>query len=111
MLTYVINSRVKLTEDLGIARKNVEQSRVNTNRRFDIDIKERSFQPGDKVLFLLSVSGNASWVGEANYVLKTPDRIKGKQCLGNMIKRYIDREITEPFFLLVLSLMILIVCD
>ena len=71
---------------------------------YDRDARERSFDPGDKVLLFLRVFGQTlqaryygpyeikSKVNDLNYIAETPDRRKNRRlCRVNMLKEYVDR--------------------
>ena len=73
--------------------------------QYDKHCVSRKFQPGDKVLALVPVTGNtlqARYFGpyliekkenDLNYVIITPDRRKSKQLfLVNMLKPYLERK-------------------
>ena len=73
--------------------------------QYDKNCVSRKFQPGNKVLALLPVTGNtlqARYFGpylidkkenDLNYVIVTPNRRKIKQlCHVNMLKPYLERK-------------------
>ena len=73
--------------------------------RYDENALDRNFEPGDKVLALLTIPGKplqARYYGpytvdkklsDVNYIVKTPGRRKQKQlCHVNMLNKYIDRD-------------------
>ena len=71
----------------------------------DENVQDRIFEPGDKVLALLIISGKPLQAryydpytvdkkfSDVNYIVNTPGRHKQKQlCHTSMLKKYIDRD-------------------
>lgn len=105
LLEYVSNFRTRLTKACNLARKNLKSAQNRMKQNYDKNSVTRKFQPGDKVLAFLPVSGKplqARYSGpyvvekresELNYVIVTPDRRKHKQlCHVNMLKPYNERK-------------------
>ena len=105
LLQYVSDFRNKLTRACEVARSNLKVSQDKMKLRYDTNVVDRSFNPGEKVLALLPVPNKPlqaryfgpytveEKVSDLNYVINTPGRRKSKQmCHVNMLKRYIDRD-------------------
>ena len=102
---YVADFRIKLSKACELAKKNLQSAQKCMKNQYDKNCVSRKFQPGDKVLALLPVTGNtfqARYFGpyliekkenDLNYVIITPDRRKSKQlCHVNMLKPYLERK-------------------
>ena len=102
---YVAVFRTKLSKACELAKKNLQSAQKCMKNQYDKNCVSRKFQPGDKVLALLPVTGNtlqARYFGpylidkkenDLNYVIVTPDRRKSKQlCHVNMLKPYLERK-------------------
>ena len=102
---YVADFRLKLSKACELAKKNLQSAQKCMKNQYDKNCVSRKFQPGDKVLALLPVTGNtlqARYFGpyliekkenDLNYVIITPDRRKSKQlCHVNMLKPYLERK-------------------
>ena len=97
--------RTKLSRACELAKTNLQSAQKCMKNQYDKNCVRCTFQPGDKVLALLSVPGNtlqARYFGpylvekkenDLNYVIVTPDRRKNKQlCHVNMLKSYYERK-------------------
>jgi hypothetical protein len=106
-LQYVTEMRSRLQKVRQLAAENLKNAQCSMAAHYDQGAVDREFQPGDKVLVLLPVTGKPlqprfygpyvieKRVGDLNYVVKTPDRRKKTQmCHVNMLKPYFSREET-----------------
>lgn len=57
LLEYVSNFRTRLTKACNLARKNLKSAQNRMKQNYDKNSVTRKFQPGDKVLAFLPVSG------------------------------------------------------
>lgn len=102
---YVAKLKDRLQLACSLAREALTSSQVKMKQHYDKRATAHSFQPGDKVLILLPVSGSSlstkfsgpyvveKKLSETNYVIKTPDRRRrSRMCHINMMKRYCSRE-------------------
>ena len=90
---YFADFRTKLSKACELAKKNLQSAQKCMKNQYDKNCVSRKFQPGDKVLALLPVTGNtlqARYFGpylidkkenDLNYVIVTPDRRKSKQLI------------------------------
>ena len=105
LLDYVADFRERLASAYKIAQANLTCSQQRTKTWYDKSARERSFNPGDKVLLLLPLQKEPlcakfsgpyavqERLGKVNYVISTPDRGKKRRvCHVNMLKAYHDRE-------------------
>ena len=105
LLTYVSEFRYKLTRACQIAKDNLTQTQTKMKHWYDKNAKQRTFNPGDKVLVLFPILGQPlqakyhgpcvieSKVNDVDYIVKTPDRRKSRQlCHINMLKPYHSRD-------------------
>ena len=105
LLQYVSDFRERLSKACDFAKSNLKESQGKMKARYDLQSKDRSFKPGDKVLALLPTPGNplkARYFGpytvlkklsELNYIILTPGWRKQKQmCHINMLKEYVSRD-------------------
>ena len=110
-LQYVSDFRNRLSRACEVARSNLKTSRSKMKARYDNDVIDRKFKPGDKVLALLPIPGRLlqarhfgpytiyKKTSDVNYIINTPGRRKNKQmCHVNMLKEYFDRDssISKP---------------
>ena len=108
LLEYVSTFRGRLSRARELAADHLKSSQRNMKQLFDKKAKERSFDPGEKVLILLPIPGDplhARYSGpyvvekkmsDVNYLIRTPDRQKKKRlCHINMLKKYVDRNPSE----------------
>ena len=111
LLQYVSDFRNRLSRACEVARSNLKKSQGKMKARYDNDVIDRKFKPGDKVLALLPIPGRplqARYFGpytidkktsDLNYIVNTSGRRKNKQmCHINMLKEYFDRDssISKP---------------
>ncbi|XP_037615670.1 uncharacterized protein LOC119482245 [Sebastes umbrosus] len=102
---YVAMLKVRLQRACSMAKEALESSQVKMKQHYDQKAVAHSFQPGDKVLLLLPVSGSALSIkfsgpyvvekklSDTNYVIQTPDRRRRTRvCHVNMIKLYHSRD-------------------
>ena len=95
----------RLSKACEAARSNLKSAQSKMKSHYDENALDRNFEPGDKVLALLSIPGKplqARYYGpytvhkklsDVNYIVNTPGRRKQKQlCHINMLKKYIDRD-------------------
>ena len=84
-----------------LAKKTLHQGQARMKVWYDQKARERTFDVGDKVLFLLSIVGNPLQakchgpytvehrINNVDYVVSAPDRCKQRQlCHMNMLKEY-----------------------
>ena len=88
---YVADFQTKLSKACKLVKKNLQSAQKCMKNQYDKHCVSRKFQPGDKVLAPLPVTGNtlqARYFGpyliekkekDLNYVIITPDRRKSKQ--------------------------------
>ena len=101
ILDHVKTFRYQLYKAGKMAEENLKQSQEKMKTWYDQKARDRVFEPGDKVLIFLPVTGSplrASFRGpylvkerlnDLNYVIKTTDRRKSEMvCHVNMIKPY-----------------------
>ncbi|KAJ8019233.1 hypothetical protein HOLleu_42313 [Holothuria leucospilota] len=87
-----------------MAKESLAKTQAQMRKRYDKDVRDRVFNPGDKVLVLLPVHGEplrASYSGSyrilkktsnVNYITETPDRRKASRiCHVNILKPYHER--------------------
>lgn len=104
LLQYDSDFRSKLFRACELARANLSLSQKSMKERYDVDVVERSFKPGQKVLAMLPVPGIPlrfrffgpyviqKKLNDLNYIVVTPDRRKQTQlCHVNMLKPYVER--------------------
>ena len=104
LLDYVSEFKERLHEACKMAHDNLKNSQTRMKTWYDRNARRREFKAGDKVLVFLPVRSNplqARFFGpyeietklsDVNYVVKTPDRRKGKRmCHINMLKEYFER--------------------
>ena len=109
LLAYVDKFKNRLFDACNFAKQNLKESQKRMKVWYDKNARTRNFSPGDKVLVFLPNPGQPlqakyfgpyvieSKVSDVNYVIKTPDRKKGKQlCHINMLKPYISRNTDRP---------------
>ncbi|MCU7801257.1 MAG: reverse transcriptase, partial [gamma proteobacterium symbiont of Lucinoma myriamae] len=105
LLEYVYNFKHRLFKACEMARKNLGSAQTKMKTWYDRKVRERKFQPGDKVLALLPIPGRplqARYFGpytverkvnDVDYIVNTPGRRKQRQlCHINMLKEYHERE-------------------
>ena len=105
LLQYVSDFETRLTKAWEVARSNLKSAQSKMKLHFDENAQNRNFDPGDKVIALLSIPGRplqARYYGpytvekkliDVDYIINTPGRRKHKQlCHINMLKKYIDRD-------------------
>ena len=105
LLQYVSDFETRLTKAWEVARSNLKSAQSKMKLHFDENAQNRNYDPGDKVIALLSIPGRplqARYYGpytvekkliDVNYIINTPGRRKQKQlCHINMLKKYIDRD-------------------
>jgi len=102
----------KLQRAVELAKENLAVSQKRMKMKYDKrkKVKNRKFNPGDKVLVLFPVIGNPLQakfhgpyvverkVSDVNYVVMTPDRRKSRQlCHINMLKTYhgVDHDVSS----------------
>ena len=103
LLDYVSHFRDRLTCARELAAGYMKEAQCKMKGLFDRKAKERSFEPGAKVLVLLPIHEDplqARYSGpyvvdqklsDVNYVILTPDRRKKRRlCHINMLKEYVD---------------------
>ena len=104
LLDYVCGFKDRLTCTRQLAAGHLKEAQANMKRLFDRSVKERTFEPGSKVLVLLPLQGDAlkaryagpyiveKKMSDVNYIILTPDRRKKRRlCHVNMLKEYVDR--------------------
>ena len=111
LLHYVSDFRNRLSRTREVPRPNLKTSQGKMKARYDNHVIDRKFEPSDKVLALLPITGRplqARYFGpytidkkisDLNYIINTPGRRKNKQmCHVNMLKEYFDRDgsISKP---------------
>ena len=109
VLDYVSSFRERLNYVCQLARDNLAQSQTKMKLRHDKKSVLRVFQPGEKVLVLLPLSGSSLQsrfsgpytverkISETDYVVQTPDRKrKSRVCHINMLKCYFSRVSDSP---------------
>lgn len=105
LLDYICDFRLKLHRACELAKKNQSDAQLKMKSWFDKNAKTRKFNPGDKVLPLLPISGSAlqarynkpyvvqEKVSDRDYVVATPERRRrNRLCHVNMLKSYLDRQ-------------------
>ena len=104
LLQYVSDFKDRMSKACEAARTNLKSAQRKMKHWYDENAKERTFQPGDRVLALLPIPGKplqARYYGpytvdkkiSVNYIVNTSGRHKQKQlCHVNMLKQYIDRD-------------------
>ncbi|XP_041467467.1 uncharacterized protein LOC121417796 [Lytechinus variegatus] len=103
LLDYVSRFRERLSYSRELAMQHMKTAQADMKKVFDRKARERSFDPGSKVLVLLPIPGNClqarysgpyvveEKVSEVNYVIRTPDKRKQKRlCHINMLKEYVE---------------------
>ena len=101
LLDYVSKFKYRLNRASEIARENLKAPQTKMRKWDGKDTKSRVVSPRDKVLVLFQIPGHPlqaryhgpytkeSTVGEVDYIVKTPERRKGRQlCHINMLKEY-----------------------
>lgn len=96
--------RDKLQQLAEWARSNLWEAQENQRHRYDSQVKEREFNPGDKVLLLLPTSETkllAKWqgpyvvnrrVGKVDYEVRTPDKQRELKIFHvNLLKAWKER--------------------
>ena len=104
-IQYVSDFKNRLSKACEAVRSNLKSAQSKMKMHNDENAQNRNFEPGDKVLALLSIPGKplqARYYGhytidkklsDVNYTVNTPGRRKQKQlCHINMLKKYIDRD-------------------
>ena len=98
---YVIELREKIEETCKLAAEELGRTAAVNKKYFDKKAKYRSFEPGDKVLLLLSSSSNKlqlAWKGpfvvvqkvnDLDYKIQLANKIRTFH--GNMLKKYEER--------------------
>ena len=107
LLQYVSDFKTTLTKAWEVARSNLKSAQSKMKLHFDENAQNRNFDPGDKVIALLSIPCRplqARYYGyryytvekklsDVNYIVNAPGRRKQKQlCHINMLKKHIDRD-------------------
>ena len=104
LLDYVCTFKERLLDATPLAQQNLKKSQIRIKKWCDRAARERSFDPGGKVLLFLPVPGQPlqagyygpydikSKVNDLNYIVETPGRRKNRRlCHENMLKSYVDR--------------------
>ena len=104
ILSHVLQMREKMEEMTELVRSNLEKVQHRQKVWYDKKARQRTLQPGQKVLLLLPTSENkllAQWqgpftitrkVGPATYEIDMPDRKKTRQVYHiNMLKEWRER--------------------
>ena len=107
LLQYVSDFKIRLSKACEAAWSNLKSAQSKMKLRYDENAQDRNFEPGDKVLALLPIPGKplqARYYGPytvdkklsgVNYIVNSPGGRKQKQlCHINMLKKYIDRDIS-----------------
>ncbi len=105
LLDYVCDFKERLVSALEAAKTNLQISQVKMKNNYDKKAKPVSFVPGDRVLVLLPLQGDAlkarysgpyrviKRLGPVTYQIEMSDRRKQKRvCHVNMLKRYHTKE-------------------
>ena len=91
LLQYVSDFKTRFTKAWEVARSNLKSAQSKLKLHFDKNAQNRNFDPGDKVIALLSIPGRplqARYYGsytvekklsDVNYIVNTPGRRKQKQ--------------------------------
>lgn len=104
--TYVFDLRNRLEETCKIAHEQLEKARVKQKTYYDRKSRPRKLCPGNKVLILLPTDSNKllmQWKGPFQVIERKNDvdyviDVFGKNKIFhiNMLKKYEEREVTEP---------------
>ena len=90
VVEFILGTRERLRHALDAANEHAAQERTRAKRWYDRRACHRTFQPGDKVVVLLSIPEHplqaklhgpyvvAQQLGPVDYVVSTPDRRKTK---------------------------------
>ena len=99
---YAIDLRERLQDTWELAHQQLAKAQIKQKKQFDCKTRERSFQPGDKVLLLLPTDANKllmHWKGPfevlervngKDYRIQLPGRVR--MFHANLLKRYWERE-------------------
>ena len=102
---YVLDLQERLEETCELARHELSKAQCKQKRYYDVKTRDRELKTGDKVLLLLSTDHNKllmQWKGPHeviervrghNYRIQLPNKVK--MFHANMLKRYIERDVTE----------------
>ncbi|KAG1936368.1 gag-pol fusion protein [Pimephales promelas] len=114
VVQYVVQMRERLEEMTSLAQENIRRAQQTQKVWYDKRARERSFEPGQKVLLLLPTSENkllAKWhgpyevlrkTGRVTYEISMPERGKKKQNFHvNLLKEFHHRKETEAVQLFV----------
>ena len=109
LLSYVDKFKNHLFDAFNLVKSNLSQAQDTMKTWYDKKARTRSFDPGDKVLVFLPITGqplSAKFSGpyevekkisNVNYLIKIPDRKREKRlCHINMLKPYFHRENGTP---------------
>ncbi len=108
VVQYVIQMRERLEEMTSLAQENIKKAQQTQKVWYDKKARERSFEPGQRVLLLLPTSENkllAKWhgpykvvrkTGSVTYEISMPERGKKKQTFHiNLLKEFHSRPESE----------------
>jgi len=108
VVQYVIQMRERLEEMTSLAQENIKKAQQTQKVWYDNKARERSFEPGQRVLLLLPTSENkllAKWhgpykvvrkTGSVTYEISMPERGKKKQTFHiNLLKEFHSRAESE----------------
>ena len=103
LLQYRSDFKNRLSKACEAAQSNLKSAKSKMKSHYDENALDNNFEPGDKVLALLPISGRPlqaryyvpytvhKKLSDVNYIVNTPGRHKQKQlCHINMLKKYID---------------------
>ena len=104
LLDYVSIFRYRLSKAFELAQENLKRSQGKMKVWYDRKSKERTFQPGYRVLMLLPICGHPLQtryhgpytverkINDVDYIVCTPDRRKQRQfCHINMLSHIIPK--------------------
>ena len=105
LLQYVSDFKIRLSKACEAARFNLKSAQSKINLHCGENAQDRIFEPEDKVLALLTISGKPlqaryydhytvdKKLSDVNYIVNTPGRRTQKQlCHINMLKKYIGMD-------------------
>uniref|UniRef100_A0A8C5GD01 Gypsy retrotransposon integrase-like protein 1 n=1 Tax=Gouania willdenowi TaxID=441366 RepID=A0A8C5GD01_GOUWI len=104
IISYVVQMRDRLEKMRGLAQSHMAESQRRQKVWYDRSARQRSFNPGQKVLVLLPSDGSkllAQWqgpfevqrkIGQTTYQVSTPGRPRSSRRLHvNLLKEWVDR--------------------
>ena len=105
VVSYVLHMRDKMEELADLVKDNMQHAQQTQTKWYDRRARQRTLQPGQKVLLLLPTSENklvAKWqgpyrvcrqLGPVTYEIEMPERRKTKQTFhANLLKEWHERD-------------------